>query len=891
MARTTRFMGGVLIVCISWWGLTAGIDALLSPTPGFGRTLLHPSLTDLPVRLLGLVLIILGAGWWRRGCRQREQLSAALRLSETRYRDLIENCPDSIIVYRDDRILYLNRMATTWLQVAPGTDLDTLSVNSFIHPEDRKPSAARRTAIASGHQSMLPPIVRLALPDGKALSAVITTCRIEYGGQPALLSFCRDVTEQIETRENLAMSQERLSLALEAARDGAWDWNMVTNRLNYNEAWADMLGRPPFSGEYSPETWQELVHPDDLPLVQAKVAAHARGETDNYEAEVRLRHVDGHYIWVLDRGRVIERAPDGTPLRMVGTHREITARKRAEVELAVRNAVAEVFLTSPREEVFNNILPAIGRAVFSPTVFLGLLESHDKLQLAGQIRGEGKPSTLVWPDFDQAMPPDCRRVLGEKVPVVAADAVEFAPIPGSFSPAVLVPVHSQDLTMGFLMVADRETPYQPDDIAMLASLSDYLAPILKYHLESASKESQLRQAQKMEAVGALAGGIAHDFNNILQAIMGFATLAAEEVQGSDSRTDSFIANDLERVLRATRRGQELVERILLFSRQQEQEIRALDLDRVIVETVELLQNTIPATIEMRTELADDCPPVLADTTQIRQILLNLATNSFHAMEKGKGTLTFGLASVPAHDPDRSVPDSLANRDLVLLTVTDTGSGIDEATLERIFDPFFTTKDVDKGTGLGLSVVHGIVADLGGEITIDSTVGRGTSVQIFLPTVSPAAPSDSEAAYSTSPIGAVASAVNPGQILFLDDEADIAALGEALLVKQGHHVTSFTSSQAALEALRANPSGFDLLITDLTMPHLTGIDLAAEAARIRPDLPVVLITGQNEEPDPAQTKQTHICGLLHKPFGGDTLREAVARALASTEPRPEAGGAR
>jgi len=885
MPRLSRNIFAIIFLTVIWWCAEAAIEAWYFSSQPWTTILLYPSPGGLTLRLLGIVAIVTATILSWLACRHRENSRVDLRTNENRYRDLVENCPDSIIVYRDNHVLYMNGMARDFLQVGNDTPLESLSVTDFIHPDDQNLSRQRRTAILEGSPGGLPPIVRLVLPDSTAHSTMVNTCRIDYAGKPALLSFCRDVTKQM-AGHSLAMSQERLSLALEAARDGAWDWDMVTNRLHYNEAWAGMLGLPPFSGEHTPETWLQLVHPDDKERSLKLAQAHARGETPSYENEVRLQHADGHYIWVLDRGRVVERAADGTPLRMAGTHRDITARKRAEIALEARNQIAEVFLTSPRENIFENILPAIGAVTDSPTVLLALLETGHRLHLTSQTASDGgATATHVWDEYLETMPAVCHRVLEEGEPTIPDTPIKFEPLGQSFAQALIVPIRSQGRSLGFLVVAERALNYGPDDTDVLVSLAAYLAPILAYHLESASKESQLRQAQKMEAVGALAGGIAHDFNNILQAILGFSTLAFEEAQNMESRAGNFIVNDLERVVRATQRGRELVERILLFSRRPEQDHTTVDMAAVVTETVDLLTNMIPATIEVRLEITAGCEPVLADPTQISQVLVNLATNSFHAMEDQGGTLTFGLRPLPATADVSIVPDELVGRDLVVLSVTDTGCGIDEATLERLYDPFFTTKEVGKGTGLGLSVVHGIITGHGGKIVVDSTVGQGTNVQIFLPTITERPDAETKQEDSTAPMGPASPAPKPGRILFVDDEADIAALGEALLVKQGHRVTAHTDSREALESLRSAPQAYDLLITDLTMPHLTGLQLADAVGLIRPELPIVLITGVNEKPATAYEEHPQIRGLLHKPFGGDTLRETVDRALMGSEPEP------
>ncbi len=876
--------GLILAFCLA----DAAVDARFFSARGFWQELRHPGAYELYFRGASSIFILLAGVLWQILSRRRKTMNTALQASEKLYRDLVESSPESIIVHRGDRILYLNQVALNYLGLENLDPLQSRSLEDFIHPEDRQSSRKRRKTTIGGGIEAPPATIRLILPDTSVHEAMVSSSRIMFEGEPAVLTFCRDVTEEVSTRRELAASQERLSLALEAAQDGVWDWDMVNDRLVYNKAWARMLGLEPFSGAHTPDTWSNLVHPDDKAEAMQVAAAHIRGEIPGFEAEVRLRHSDGHYIWVLDRGKVVERAPDGTPLRMTGTHRNITARKEAEIALEIRNSIAETFLTSSHNQVFFNILPLIGTALRSPVALLGLLEPNHKVQIAAYDQNN-EPDTFSASQQAtlKSLPGLFKNIVADRQPTIANQSLTVSVLPRPLARAVTVPILSNNRIIGFIMVGDRETDYEQSDVRVLVSLTTYLAPILEFHMESEVKEGQLRQAQKMEAIGALAGGIAHDFNNILQAILGFSTLAREEAQAMDSQQGGFIVNDLERVTRATQRGRELVNRILLFSRQQEQEQQAVNMAAVVNEAVDLLANTIPATIEVRTDLDTEAGPVLADPAQISQILMNLATNGFHAMEKQGGVLTFKTKAITAHSGDPLVPKALTGLDLVALTVIDTGVGMDEATLGRLYDPFFTTKEVGKGTGLGLSVVHGIVAAHHGEIVVESAVGRGTAAHVFLPQLKETA---DDAQLDRVAAGATVSStrVMPGsRILFLDDESDIAALGKALLEKQGHQVLALNNSRLALEHLRQAPDDFDLLISDLTMPHMTGLQLIHELKKIRPELPVVLISGLNDLPAEDYQQHPQIRGVLRKPFGGEVLREMVREVLHGPDQSKEA----
>ncbi len=884
MTSTTRFVFLVIALIIGFWVLDVFIDLWLFPAGPLGHGLLHPPASEVFMRGLVCVWILIAAIIKRQTDRRQYRMNNTLAASEDLHRNLVKNCPDGIVVHRNNRVLYMNEVALGYLAAPNIESLGSRSINSFIHPDDLALTHQRPGAGLSKSQRTGPITIRLVLPNHEVRHAVVNSSLIVFEGAPAVLTFCHDITVDVDTRNDLVASQERLSLALEAAQDGVWDWDMAANRLIYNLAWTKMLGLDPFQGEHTPETWANLVHPDDKERVLAETKAHIRGETDIFEVEVRLRHADGHYIWVLDRGKVVEFAGDGTPLRMTGTHRNIDARKQAEIALGIRNRIAETFLTSQREGVFANILPLIGEAMESPVALLGIVDLNHRVQITSLDRGNKKADGGASDSLTRdALPEIFKETVDGGVATITNETLAVTLLPRPVARALTVPIVYKDRVLGFLMVADNKLEYEPADIIALGSLISYLAPILEFQMESEEKESQLRQAQKMEAIGALAGGIAHDFNNILQAILGFSTLALEEAQEQDSRHGGFIANDLERVVRATQRGRELVNRILLFSRRQEQEQQLVDLAEVIREAVELLANTIPATIEVQTELVTDCGMVLADPAQISQVIMNLATNGFHAMEAGGGRLTFTLRPVPADCGDPLVPDALANHDLVCLTVADTGAGMDASTLDRLYDPFFTTKDVGKGTGLGLSVVHGIVAAHSGEIVIESALKQGTAAHVFLPVLGELTSQALDEQAEAISLDSGLRVTTGSRILFLDDEFDITALGKALLEKHGHQVLALNDSLTALEHMRETPHGFDMLITDLTMPHMTGLQLAAEVSQIRPEMPVVLITGLNDKPIDEYQKNSQIQGVLRKPFDGSTLRDTVRRVLLDSAP--------
>jgi PAS domain S-box-containing protein len=379
-------------------------------------------------------------------------------------------------------------------------------------------------------------------------------------------------------------------------------------------------------------------------------------------------------------------------------------------------------------------------------------------------------------------------------------------------------------------------------------------------------EEQLQQAHKMEAIGTLAGGIAHDFNNILAAILGYTELAL-----FDAPSASPLWHNLQEVLRAGTRARDLVQQILTFSRQSGLKRRPVQLHLVVKEALTLLRASLPTTIDIHLRLQEDTGAVLADPTQMHQVLMNLCANAAHAMRDTGGTLELRVEATDVEMAFAAHQPMLHPGPHVRLTVRDTGHGMTPEVMARIFEPFFTTKQVGEGTGMGLAVVHGIVASHGGAITVDSTPGEGTRFDIYLPRVYeiPRGPTPQEA---SMPPG-------KGCILFVDDEAALAHMGGAILEHLGYDVVVSTGSRQALDAFRAMPQRFDLVITDQTMPHMTGEVLAQELRCLRPDIPIILCTGYSPRIDAEKAKALSIDAFLMKPWQAYDLARIVQEVMA------------
>jgi signal transduction histidine kinase/ActR/RegA family two-component response regulator len=379
-------------------------------------------------------------------------------------------------------------------------------------------------------------------------------------------------------------------------------------------------------------------------------------------------------------------------------------------------------------------------------------------------------------------------------------------------------------------------------------------------------EQLLQQAWKMEAIGTLAGGIAHDFNNILSAIIGYTELAELSLQGVDFADKAKVAKDLEQVLRAGQRAKELVNQILTFSRQGDPQRKPIQANTIIREALKLLRSSIPRSIEIRKNITNHDTLILADPTQLHQIIMNLCTNASHAMRDKGGILTAELVHAEALD-EKIKPLLLSPGPYLLLKISDTGIGMEPAVLDRIFDPYFTTKESGEGTGMGLAVVHGIVKSHNGHISASSEPGRGSSFLIYLPRIAQEGSQADEGYEMETPTGTE-------HILVIDDEPALAKVEQRLLESLGYQVTSITSPFEALQLVSAQPRRYDLVLTDMSMPGMNGAELTQRLLRIRADMPVILCTGFSEMMNEKKARALGIRDYVMKPL----IRKDIAKAM-------------
>ncbi|MDK1374121.1 MULTISPECIES: two-component system VirA-like sensor kinase [unclassified Sinorhizobium] len=413
--------------------------------------------------------------------------------------------------------------------------------------------------------------------------------------------------------------------------------------------------------------------------------------------------------------------------------------------------------------------------------------------------------------------------------------------------------------------------WRDDDIALIRTAAEIFANAIARERGEAEREAlqaRLYQSQRLEAIGTLAGGIAHEFNNILGAIRGYSEMALA-VLLKESRARRY----LEQIMKAGERAQDVIEQVLAFGRRRERQLRPIGIVPVVAEAIDLVRASLPATLAVRTRLEAEGVSVMGDATELQQVIMNLCANAAQAME-GRGTLTLVVDTVDAKNVMKLSHGSLPARRYVRITVRDTGRGIDRAALERIFEPFFTTKPAGQGTGLGLSTVHGIVGGHGGALNVKSRPGEGATFEVYLPRTEDAAP---KADRPPEP------PLRTGQgetILIVDDEKPLVLLGEEMLAALGYEPVGFDGGLAALAAFRTKPTRFDLVLVDEVMAEMTGTEFADAIRALRPDIPIVLMTGYTHTLRPDRLQATGISEVLKKPLLSRALADCLARQLAS-----------
>ncbi len=654
---------------------------------------------------------------------------------------------------------------------------------------------------------------------------------LDREGRPLrVVHIATDIQKLKETERALALSEEKFRLLVEEIHETIYSTDREGILTYVSPAIERLTGYTP--EEVVGRRFTEVVHPEDLPRVEKSFLQLSRKLKGLHPIEYRLLHRSGQTRWVRTYARPF--FENGAFAGVRGAMSDISDRKRWEAMLRESESkFRALFHLSPQPIMLTE---EDGRTILDVNEAFCRLSKWSRHDLIGKS----------WRQIGAYLSPEDEAETLKKF----KESGELDGLERRFR--------------------DREGNVQT--VLLFAKRIEFgrrrvIFTVLLDITDRKDLERQLRVAQRMEAIGTLASGIAHDFNNILAAVNGFTELAlAEAPEGGTLRAN------LEEVLRAGDRAADLVQHILAFSRQAEQERKPIQVHLIVKEALKLIRAALPTTVEIRQRIEADADTILGDPTQIHQVLMNLCTNAGHAMRQNGGVLEVGLHAV-RFEPGEPLPSpDLRPGAYLELSVRDTGHGMDEAVMERIFDPFFTTKEAGEGTGMGLSVVHGIVKAHQGAITVTSQPGLGTTFRVYFPLLerTEARP---EPEPSRPPQGR-----GQGRILLVDDEEALVRFGCKALERLGYEVVPRTNSLQALQEFLVQPDRTDLVITDLTMPLMNGIDLSREILRVRPDTPIILCTGLDTTLDVDRIRELGIRKTLRKPVRTVELANAVQELL-------------
>ena len=641
-----------------------------------------------------------------------------------------------------------------------------------------------------------------------------------------VVAIYEDVTEKMEKEARISSSNALLTSLIDSIPDLIFYKDKASVYIGCNTAFSKFAGKPV----------ADIIGKTDYDLFDRTTAAFFRQKDREMldrgtprRNEEWVTYPDGSRV-LLDTLKTPYCGPDREILGLIGISRDITATKRAEQQLirqasAMENAIEEIVITdvlgnieyvNPAFEkitgyAFEEVLgknPRILKSgkqdkAFYRNLWQTILNGH---VWSGQITNRTKSGTLV--DLDATISP----ILDARKQIIGFVSVK------------------RDVTKQLKM------------------------------------ENQMRESQKMEAIGNLAGGIAHDFNNILTAILGYTDLALMSISDDDKNVE-----DLLEIKNAGNRAKDLVGQILTFSRRSEEELAPQKIQSIVKEAVKMLRASLPATVEIQNKINADTAPIMANPTQIHQIVMNLSTNAFHAMPNQQGTLSIMLDDILVGAGHEMMMDETMPRGrYILLRISDTGTGIDPAIRSRIFEPYFTTKEQNEGTGLGLAVVQGIVRDHKGFITVDSKTGRGTDFSVYFPAI----------AFDVKKSIEKRAKIPGGTetILLIDDEVKILDIGKRTFEKLGYTVHAFRNSTHAVHFFKNHPDDIDVVITDMTMPRKTGLDVTNDVLELRPAIPIIMCTGFSDILNPEQALEIGIDVYIMKPIEYNELAVTVRELL-------------
>lgn len=886
---------------------------------------------------------------------KRKMIEESLRNSENRWRFAIEGSGDGLWDWDiPSDVVFYSQCYKEMLGYA-GADIGTTSDEwrKRIHPEDAPTVFSAMQPYMDGKPGTATVEFRMLRKDGLWIWILERSMVMEHDaqGKPLrMIGTITDITERKQADLLITQSEQRLELAVGGAGLGLWDWQAPTGELAVNDRWLSMLGLDPAGPMPTIDLWYSLVHVDDLPKLNKLLKDVTMNPTErHFEIEIRVRHQDGHYIWIFDKGHVAERAADGSPLRIVGTHLDISARMRALEALHKHQALLanaekigriggwdiyiqtlQMTLTGGGYDIYELdgtdsltvdegisyftpesqpiIEQAVQRAIAQGEPFdleLEIITAKGnrrnihivaKSDLArGKVTGflqditERKrvESALLASNAQLQLLETCVSRLNDIVLITEAEPFDDEPGPrivfvnDAFerltgytreevigkTPRILQGKKTQRAELDRIRHAlERWQPVRSElinytksgeefwlelDIVPIADSTGWYTHWVAVERDITERrrfEEQLRESQRLESVGQLTGGVAHDFNNLLTVIIGNAELLEQELEGSPAQELAAMT------LKAGERGAELTQRLLAFARRQTLDPKVLEVNELLKCMEELLRRTLGEQIETKFTYQTGLWRTMVDPGQLENAVLNLCINARDAMSGG------GLLIVSSKNAsfDKEGTNSLlgvAPGEYVMISVTDTGVGMDSQTQARVFEPFFTTKEQGKGTGLGLAMIYGFIKQSGGHVSLYSELGQGTTVKLFLPRtdqlpkVSPTEP-DFGGGSET--------------ILLVEDDEMVSEYVFRLLSEMGYKVIFAENGTKALEIIKARPD-IDLLFTDVVMPGMNGKELAAKVAQINPAIKILYTSGYAEDAIVDRGRLDAGVNLLSKPY--------------------------
>ncbi|MCP3871977.1 MAG: PAS domain S-box protein [Desulfobacteraceae bacterium] len=755
----------------------------------------------------------------------------ALYQSEEKHKAMVTNISDVIgILDAKGIILYKSPNIKKWFGWEPE---DLIGTDGFetVHPKDLEYIKNEFYELLKEHGSTKTIEYRYKNKDDTYKWIELTAANLLNNPSiNGVLMNYKDITERRHDRENLKLNELRYQKAQKLGKVGNWEYNLQTAEFWGSDQAKRVYGFDPDNDKFTTDEVENCI-PEREQVHQALIDLIEKEKEYNLQFDIISKN-DKKRKTIISIAE-LEKDENGNPLKVTGVIHDITELRKSNEELEIKNKQLQTIFTAAKNVSFiitdakdpepsvlefspgaENIFGYNRDEIIGKTVSkLHLLSDVEKFPEAHHMMREGKTgfsgeTTLI-------------RKSGEKFPALFST----------------YPLFDQSGNM-----------YAAIGVSLDIS-------------EQKRLEKRVRQAQKMESIGNLAGGIAHDFNNLLFPIIGMSEMLLEDLP-----QDSPEHENVQEIFHAGRRAGELVNQILAFSRQSEHKIAPVRVQNVLKEVLKLGRSTIPTNIEIQQNIQQNCGLVLADSTQIHQVAMNLITNAYHAIEGKNGAIDIELKEIDLKNND--LPDSpLQPGEYVRLSVFDTGIGIDQSLIKNIFEPYFTTKEIGKGTGLGLAVVYGIVKEHGGDIEVYSEVGKGTTFNIYLPLMKKVTE-----AVSTKQASELATGIE--RILLVDDEVSVAKLEAQMLSRLGYQVTAETSSRDTLNVFKLNPESFDLIISDMTMPDMTGDQLAKNILSIRPEMPIVICTGFSEKINKEQAESIGVKGFLMKPVVKSEMAKMV-----------------